>query len=69
MDGYIPGPHGFDSLIAGYYRDDDLVYAPVRNGLVPASRRLVFEKISGPVSSEMSFVNLPEEEESRWAIA
>ena len=47
IGGYIPGPHGFDSLIVGYYRGKDLVYvARVRNGFVPASRRQVFEKIS-----------------------
>ncbi len=33
IGGYIPGPHGFDSLIVGYYRGKDLVYvARVRNG-------------------------------------
>lgn len=38
--GYIPGPHGLDSIIVGYYREEDLVYvARVRNGLVSASRR------------------------------
>ena len=41
IGGYIPGPYGFDSLIVGYYRGDDLVYvARVRNGFVPESRRL-----------------------------
>jgi len=67
IGGFIPGPHGFDSLIVGYYRDDALVYvARVRNGFVPASRRQVFEKIRGLVSLEMPFVNLPDEKESRW---
>jgi len=45
IGGYIPGPHGFDSLVVDYYRGKDLVYvARVRNGFVPASRRQVFEK-------------------------
>ena len=67
IGGYIPGPHSFDSLIVGYYRDDDLVYvARVRNGFVPSSRRQVFEKIRGLVSAKMPFVNLPDEKESRW---
>ena len=36
IGGYIPGPHGLDSLIVGYYRGDDLMYvARVRNGFVP----------------------------------
>jgi DNA ligase D-like protein (predicted ligase) len=67
IGGYIPGPHGFDSLIVGYYRGKDLIYvARVRNGFVPASRRQVFEKIRGLVSSTMPFVNLPDEHPSKW---
>jgi ATP-dependent DNA ligase len=67
IGGYIPGPHGFDSLIVGYYRGNDLMYvARVRNGFVPASRRQVFEKIRGLVSSTVPFVNLPDEHPSRW---
>jgi bifunctional non-homologous end joining protein LigD len=54
IGGYIPGPHGFDSLIVGYYRGKDLMYvARVRNGFVPASRRQVFEKIRHLVSATM----------------
>jgi bifunctional non-homologous end joining protein LigD len=26
IGGYIPGPHGFDSLIVGYYQNKDLLY-------------------------------------------
>lgn len=67
VGGYVPGPRGFDSLIIGYYRGDDLVYvARVRNGFVPASRREVFEKIRGLVSNKMPFVNLPDEHPGRW---
>jgi len=67
IGGYIPGPHGFDSLIVGYYRGEDLVYvARVRNGFVPASRRQVFEKIRSLVSPKMPFVNLPDIHKSRW---
>jgi DNA ligase D-like protein (predicted ligase) len=67
IGGYIPGPHGFDSLIVGYYRGENLVYvARVRNGFVPASRRQVFEKIRPLVSPTMPFVNLPDTHKSRW---
>jgi ATP-dependent DNA ligase len=67
IGGYIPGPHGFDSLIVGYYRGKDLVYvARVRNGFVPASRRQVFEKIRSLASPTMPFVNLPDTHKSRW---
>jgi len=52
IGGYIPGPHGFDSLIVRYYQNKDLIYvAFVRNGFVPALRRQVFERIRGLVSS------------------
>jgi DNA ligase D-like protein (predicted ligase) len=67
VGGYLPGPHGFDSLIIGYYRGADLVYvARVRNGFVPASRREVFAKIRGLLSNKMPFVNLPDEHPGRW---
>jgi len=67
IGGYIPGPHGFESLFVGYYRGKDLVYvARVRNGLVPASRRQVFEKLRHLVSPQMPFVNPPDTHKSRW---
>src|ERR1700745_2603999 len=67
IGGYIPGPHGFDSLIVGYYQGKDLIYvARVRNGFVPASRRQVFEKIRDLVSTTMPFANLPDKHKSRW---
>ena len=67
IGGYIPGPHGFDSLIVGYYRGKDLVYAArVRNGFVPLQRRQIFEKIRGLVSPKMPFANLPDKHPSRW---
>jgi DNA ligase D-like protein (predicted ligase) len=67
IGGYIPGPHGFDSLIVGYYRGNDLIYvARLRNGFVPASRRQVFERIRHLVSTSMPFANLPDTHKSRW---
>jgi bifunctional non-homologous end joining protein LigD len=46
IGGYVPGAHGLDSIVVGYYRGKELVYvARVRNGFVPASRRQVFEKL------------------------
>ena len=67
IGGYLPGPHGFDSLIVGYYQRKDLMYvARVRNGFVPASRRQVFEKIRHLVSPIMPFANLPDTHKSRW---
>jgi DNA ligase D-like protein (predicted ligase) len=67
IGGYMPGPHGFDSLIVGYYRGKDLVYvARVRNGFVPMQRRQIFRKLQRLVSPTMPFVNLPDSHESRW---
>ena len=63
----MPGPHGFDSLIVGYYRGKDLVYAAsVRNGFVPMQRRQIFQKLRRLISPNMPFVNLPDKHESRW---
>jgi DNA ligase D-like protein (predicted ligase) len=67
IGGFVPGPHGVDSLIVGYYRGKDLMYvARVRNGFVPASRRHVFQKLRHLVSPKMPFANLPDEHPSRW---
>jgi ATP-dependent DNA ligase len=61
IGGYMPGPHGVDSLIVGYYRGEDLIYvARVRSGFVPASRRDVFEKLRRLASPTCPFVNLPD---------
>ena len=67
IGGYFPGPHGFDSLIVGYYDGDKLTYvARTRNGFVPASRRQVFSKLKHLVTAECPFVNLPETRRSRF---
>jgi bifunctional non-homologous end joining protein LigD len=65
IGGYIPGPHGVDSIIVGYYRGKDLYYvARVRNGFVPATRRMVYEKLK--IIDRCPFVNLPETGRARW---
>jgi DNA ligase D-like protein (predicted ligase) len=67
IGGYIPGPHGLDLILVGYYKGKELVYvAKVRNGFVPASRRKVFEKLRPLVTPKCPFVNLPETHRSRW---
>ena len=64
---YFPGPHGFDSLIVGYYDGDKLMYvARTRNGFVPASRRRVFSRLKHLVTLACPFVNLPETRQSRF---
>jgi bifunctional non-homologous end joining protein LigD len=67
VGGYFPEPHGFDSIIVGYYRGNDLVYvARTRNGFVPVSRRSLFEKLRLLIAPDCPFVNLPERQPSRF---
>ena len=67
IGGYFPGPHGFYSLIVGYYDGDELMYvARTRNGFVPASRRQVFSKLKHLVTPACPFVNLPAARRSRF---
>ena len=67
IGGYIPGGHGVDSIIVGFYREKNLIYvARVRKGFVPATRRMVFEKLKPLVRSNCPFVNLPETHKGRW---
>jgi ATP-dependent DNA ligase len=45
----------------------ELIYAArVRAGLVPATRRAVFEKIKHLKAAKCPFVNLPELSDGRW---
>ena len=67
IGGYMPGAHGVDSIIVGYYRGKELVYiARVRNGFVPATRRQVFAKLQPLLAPHCPFVNLPEKHKGRW---
>jgi bifunctional non-homologous end joining protein LigD len=51
----------------GFYRGKDLIYAArVRAGLVPATRREVFEKLKHLKTPKCPFVNLPELAAGRW---
>ena len=67
IGGYIPGTHGVDAIVVGYYRGEDLLYvARVRNGFVPASRRQVFARLKPLLIPKWPFVNLPERHKGRW---
>jgi ATP-dependent DNA ligase len=67
IGGYIPSNPGVDSLVVGFYRGKDLVYAArVRAGLVPATRREVFEQLKHLKTPKCPFVNLPEPAAGRW---
>lgn len=55
---YIPSNLGIDSLAVGFYRGKDLIYAArVRAGLVPATRREVFERLKSLKAPKCPFVN------------
>ena len=67
IGGYIPGTHGVDAIVVGYYRRADLIYvARVRNGFVPASRRQLFGKLKSLLTAQCPFANLPETHKGRW---
>jgi ATP-dependent DNA ligase len=67
IGGYRPGRHGFDALIVGFYRGKELIYAArVRAGLVPATRREVFDKIKHLKPTTYPFANLRELTDGPW---
>jgi DNA ligase D-like protein (predicted ligase) len=67
IGGFIPSDLGVDSLVIGFYRGTDLIYAGrVRAGFVPATRRAVYEHIKHLSNPHCPFVNLPEKTEGRW---
>jgi len=67
VGGYVPGAHGVESIVVGYYKESKLFYvARVRNGLVPATRRKVFERLRPLLVQDCPFANLPEVHKGRW---
>jgi ATP-dependent DNA ligase len=67
IGGYVPSHLGVDALVVGFYRGKDLIYAArVRAGLVPATRREVFDRIKHLKMTECPFTNLPELAAGRW---
>jgi DNA ligase D-like protein (predicted ligase) len=67
IGGFFPGPHGLDTIVIGYYRGKNLIYvARTRNGFVPATRRMAYEKLKPLVTDKCPFVNLPETGRARW---
>ena len=67
IGGYVPSNLGVDSLVVGFYRGSDLIYAGrVRAGFVPATRRQVYEQIKHLKTDRCPFANLPEKAAGRW---
>jgi DNA ligase D-like protein (predicted ligase) len=67
IGGYIPGVHGFDSLLVGVYENKQLIFvAKVKNGFMPRNREEIFPALKKLRAAHCSFKNLPEKRASRW---
>ena len=67
IGGFTPGTHGVDALIVGYYEAGKLIYAArVRAGLVPPSRRELYDRLQPLIAKTCPFANLPEATPGRW---
>jgi bifunctional non-homologous end joining protein LigD len=67
IGGFTPGSNGIDALVVGYYEGRKLIYtARVRAGLVPASRRELYQRLKPLIVKTCPFVNLPEATPGRW---
>jgi len=71
IGGYLPGPRGFDALLAGYYEQGRLIFAgKIRNGFRQAgSKERVFARFKGLGSARCPFDNLPEPANARRGMA
>jgi bifunctional non-homologous end joining protein LigD len=67
IGGYIPNGNALDSIVVGFYKGRDLMYAAsVRAGFTPEFRRVLlphFEELQRP---RCPFSNLPDRGEGRW---
>jgi bifunctional non-homologous end joining protein LigD len=68
IGGYTPG-NPFDSIVVGYYRGKELLFAgKVRNGFVPHVRRDLMAKMKPLRVDACPFANLPEKRRTQWAL-
>ena len=67
IGGYIPGAHGFDSLLVGVYENKQLIFvAKVKDGFVPRIRDEISQALKTLRASRCPFKNLSEKRASRW---
>jgi bifunctional non-homologous end joining protein LigD len=67
IGGFIPGTHGFDSLLVGFYEGKKLLYAAkVKNGFVPRDRAEIAPLLKKIETAKCPFANLPEKKGGRW---
>jgi ATP-dependent DNA ligase len=63
----MPGAHGVDSIIVGYYKESQLIYvARVRNGFAPADSQANLQEVTAVSVPNCPFANLPETHKGRW---
>ena len=67
IGGFIPGSHGFDSLLVGVHVGRDLHFvAQVRNGFAPRSRDAIVKQLRPNSAKKCPFQNIPDPTKSRW---
>ncbi len=70
IGGYVPGTHGFDSLVVGYYEGKKLMYAArIKNGFVSKIRSELFPMLKARKIARCPFTNLPEDHRTRFGEA
>ena len=66
VGGYVPGSRGFDSLLVGYYDEDNLLFVgKLKNGFVPEAKEQLTQKFKRFATDHCPFVNLPEHKNAR----
>lgn len=67
IGGFTRGSNEIDALVVGFYEGKSLIYAArVRAGLIPATRRQLYDRLKPLIVEKCPFTNLPESKSSRW---
>jgi bifunctional non-homologous end joining protein LigD len=67
VGGFKPGARTFDSLLVGYYKGRQLLFAgKVRNGFTPHLRAELFARLSPLHATRCPFANLPSTRTGHW---
>jgi bifunctional non-homologous end joining protein LigD len=70
IGGYLPGTHGFGSLLVGYYERNRLMFVgKVRNGFTASAKLKVAKRFKGLEIERCPFANLPERKSARRGVA
>jgi bifunctional non-homologous end joining protein LigD len=67
IGGYIPNGSVLDSILVGYYKGRDLLYAAsVRAGIPAEFRQILLQHFEELRKPRCPFSNLPDHDEGRW---